>query len=71
MDTDFAKLSIADRKMMKPAMQFVSKDKGITGAYALSVKPGTIVYRYDVQIVKQHSTDATKNKLVTKPAGDE
>lgn len=71
METELAKLTIADRKSMKPAVTFVSKDKGLTGAYPLAVKPGAKVYRYDVEIVKHNSADTSKNKIVTKNAADE
>lgn len=71
MEETFSKLSIADKKSTKPATAFVSKGVGITGAYTLNVKPGTKVYRYDVEITKHHSSDKTKSKTITKRAPDE
>jgi hypothetical protein len=45
MEEKLAKLSIADKKLIKPANQFISKNQGICGAYLLDIKPKTKVYR--------------------------
>jgi hypothetical protein len=71
MEEKLAKLSIADKKLIKPANQFISKNQGICGAYLLDIKPKAKVYRYDVKIVKCHPTDSTKNKTMTKRAPDD
>jgi hypothetical protein len=71
MEKELAKLTIAEKTSSKPSIQFASTANGIAGAYLLNIKPGTKVYRYDVEIVKMHKTDATKNKMLTKRAPDD
>uniref|UniRef100_A0AC34FE29 Uncharacterized protein n=1 Tax=Panagrolaimus sp. ES5 TaxID=591445 RepID=A0AC34FE29_9BILA len=71
MESQLAKLTIADKKSIKPATQFVSSARGLVGAYILNIKSGTKIYRYDVEIVKVHPTDTVKNKTLTKRAGDD
>jgi hypothetical protein len=71
MEEQLAKLSIADKKLIKPANQFISKNQGIAGAYLLDIKAKTKVYRYDVEIIKCHPSDSTKSKTMTKRAPDE
>uniref|UniRef100_A0AC34G2Z6 Uncharacterized protein n=1 Tax=Panagrolaimus sp. ES5 TaxID=591445 RepID=A0AC34G2Z6_9BILA len=70
MESQLAKLNIADKELIQPACQFVSSAKGVAGAYILNVKPGAKVYRYDIEIIKVHP-DATKNKTLTKRASDD
>uniref|UniRef100_A0A1I8C0I0 PAZ domain-containing protein n=1 Tax=Meloidogyne hapla TaxID=6305 RepID=A0A1I8C0I0_MELHA len=49
-----------------PATQFLSCQNGYANIYAFIVKPGAVVYRYDVEI-----SDKTKDKSLTKGGGDD
>ena len=73
MEKELSKLSIADPKASTPAVTFADKKKGVTGAYLLTVKPGTKVYHYDVDI-KRTTYNASKvkvEKVMTKRGSDE